>query len=246
MKKILPLVAAVAMLVGANVQVQAIDVAAVNQALAAADRSDADKALDAARKPAEALDFLGLEPGMTVLDVMSGGGWYTEVLSRAVGPNGKVYMQNSEAALARGTTQATVDARLARLSNVQLLKADATADLTLPANSIDFAITNLNFHDVYNADPAAAQRFLVNIKNALKPGAVLGLIDHEGDAGADNATLHRIPVDLARAAALEAGFVIAEESDLLNVPSDNHTQAPFAAELERNTDRFMLKLVKPQ
>jgi len=246
MKKILPLVAAVAMLVGANVQVQAIDVAAVNQALAAADRSDADKALDTARKPAQVLDFLGLEPGMTVLDVMSGGGWYTEVLSRAVGPNGKVYMQNSEGSLARGTTQATVDERLGRLSNVELLKADATVSLPLPANSIDFAITNLNFHDVYNADPAAAQRFLVNIKNALKPGAVLGLIDHEGDAGADNAALHRIPVELARAAALEAGFVIAEESDLLNVPTDNHTQAPFAAELERNTDRFMLKLVKPQ
>ena len=149
MKMILSLVAATALLVGANVQ--AIDVAAVNQALASADRSDADKALDAARKPAEVLDFLGLEPGMTVLDVMSGGGWYTEVLSLATGANGKVYMQNSEAALARGTTQATVDARLARLSNVELLKADATADLMLPANSIDFAITNLNFHGMKDA-----------------------------------------------------------------------------------------------
>jgi predicted methyltransferase len=245
MKMILSLVAATALLVGANVQ--AIDVAAVNQALASADRSDADKALDAARKPAEVLDFLGLEPGMTVLDVMSGGGWYTEVLSRAVGANGKVYMQNSEAALARGTTQATVDTRVnGRLTNVELLTKDVTADLGLPANSIDFAITNLNFHDVYNRDPAAAQAFLVNIKNALKPGAVLGLIDHEGDVGADNATLHRIPVEVARAAAIEAGFEIAEESDLLNVPSDNHTQAPFAAELERNTDRFTLKLVKPE
>jgi len=244
MKMILSLVAATALLVGANVQ--AIDVAAVNQALASADRSDADKALDAARKPAEVLDFLGLEPGMTVLDVMSGGGWYTEVLSLAVGASGKVYMQNSEASLARGTTQATVDARLARLSNVELLKADATADLTLPANSIDFAITNLNFHDVYNRDPAAAQAFLVNIKNALKPGAVFGVIDHAGNVGADNAALHRIPVEQVRAAALEAGFEIAEESTLLHVASDDHTLATSAAELERNTDRFALKLVKPE
>lgn len=244
MKKFLSLVAATALLVGANVQ--AIDVAAVNQALASADRSDADKALDSARKPAEVLDFLGLEPGMTVLDVMSGGGWYTEVLSLATGASGKVYMQNSEASLARGTTQATVDARLARLSNVELLKADATADLTLPANSIDFAITNLNFHDVYNRDPAAAQAFLVNIKNALKPGAVLGVIDHAGNIGADNAALHRIPVEQVRAAALEAGFEIAEESTLLHVASDDHTLATSAAELERNTDRFALKLVKPE
>jgi predicted methyltransferase len=244
MKMILSLVAATALLVGANVQ--AIDVAAVNQALASADRSDADKALDAARKPAEVLDFLGLEPGMTVLDVMSGGGWYTEVLSLATGANGKVYMQNSEASLARGTTQATVDARLARLSNVELLKADATADLTLPANSIDFAITNLNFHDVYNRDPAAAQAFLVNIKNALKPGAVFGLIDHAGNVGADNAALHRIPVEQVRAAVLEAGFEIAEESTLLHVATDDHTLSTSSAELERNTDRFALKLVKPE
>lgn len=244
MKMILSLVAATALLVGANAQ--AIDVAAVNQALASADRSDADKALDAARKPAQVLDFLGLEPGMTVLDVMSGGGWYTEVLSLAVGANGKVYLQNSEASLARGTTQATVDARLARLSNVELLAKDATADLGLAANSIDFAITNLNFHDVYNRDPAAAQAFLVNIKNALKPGAVFGLIDHEGTVGADNAALHRIAVEVVRAAVIEAGFEIAEESDLLNVATDDHTQATSAAALERNTDRFTLKLVKPE
>jgi len=244
MKMILSLVAATALFVGANAQ--AIDVAAVNQALASAERSDADKALDSARKPAQVLDFLGLEPGMTVLDVMSGGGWYTEVLSLAVGASGKVYMQNSEAALARGTTQATVDARLARLSNVELLKADPTTDLTLPANSIDFAITNLNFHDVYNRDPAAAQTFLINIKNALKPGAILGLIDHEGNVGADNAALHRIPVELVRAAVLEAGFEIAEEGTLLDVPTDDRTLASSSAELERNTDRFMLKLVKPE
>ncbi|MDP1932230.1 MAG: SAM-dependent methyltransferase [Gammaproteobacteria bacterium] len=245
MKLLLSFVAITALLAGGNAL--AIDVAKVNAALADPSRSDADKALDSSRKPAEILDFLGLEEGMTVLDVMSAGGWYTEVLSRAVGPNGRVYMQNSEAALARGTTQATVDERLnGRLTNVERLNQDVTVDLGLPANSIDFAITNLNFHDVYNRDPAAAQTFLLNIKSALKPGAVLGLIDHEGTAGADNAALHRMTVADARAAAIQAGFEIAAESDLLNVPTDNHTQAPFAAELERNTDRFTLKLVKPR
>jgi predicted methyltransferase len=244
MKMLLSVFAAAAVLIGANAQ--AIDIATVNAALASSDRSDADKALDAARKPAEVLDFLGLEPGMTVLDVMSGAGWYTEVLSRAVGPNGKVYMQNGPAALARGTTAETVATRLSgRLNNVERLDMD-TENLNLPANSIDFAITNLNFHDVYNRDPAAGQAFLLAIKNALKPGAVLGLIDHAGDIGADNAALHRMPVEDARAAALQAGFEIAAESDLLRVPSDNHTQAPFAAELERNTDRFTLKLIKPR
>lgn len=244
MKMLLSVLAAAAVLIGANAQ--AIDVATVNAALASADRSDADKALDAARKPAQVLDFLGLEPGMTVLDVMSGAGWYTEVLSRAVGSNGKVYMQNGPASLARGTTAETVATRLnGRLNNVERLDVD-TADINLPANSVDFAITNLNFHDVYNRDPAAAQAFLLAIKNVLKPGGVLGLIDHAGNIGADNATLHRMPVEDARAAALQAGFEISAESDLLKVPSDNRTLAPFAAELERNTDRFTLKLVKPR
>lgn len=243
MKLLLSLVAATALLAGGNAL--AIDAAKVTQALADPARSDADKALDGSRKPVQVLDYLGLEEGMTVLDIMSGGGWYTEVLSRAVGPTGKVYMQNSEAALARGTTQATVDARLAALSNVELLKQNVSVDLGLPANSIDFAITNLNFHDVYNADPAAAQTFLTNVKNALKPGGIFGLIDHEGTMGADNATLHRVPLEQVIAAVQQAGLTIVDSSsDLLNVPTDNHSQAPFAAELERNTDRFILKLTK--
>src|SRR3989338_6765441 len=131
MKLLLSLVAVTALFAGGNAL--AIDVAALNASLADPGRSDADKALDGSRKPVEVLDYLGLEEGMTVLDIMSGGGWYTEVLSRAVGPTGKVYMQNSEAALARGTTQATVDARLAALSNVELLKQNVSVDLGLPA-----------------------------------------------------------------------------------------------------------------
>ena len=197
------------------------------------------------RHPAQTLAFFGVRPDHKVVELWPGGGWYTEVLSRAVGPTGKVYMQNSEAALARGTTQATVDARLAALSNVELLKQDVSVDLGLPADSIDFAITNLNFHDVYNRDPAAAQTFLVNVKNALKPGGIFGLIDHEGTMGADNATLHRVPLEQVIAAVQQAGLTIVDSSsDLLNVPTDNHSQAPFAAELERNTDRFILKLTK--
>lgn len=242
MKLLLSLVAVTALFAGGNAL--AIDVAALNASLADPGRSDADKALDEARKPAEVLDFLGLEEGMTVLDIMSGGGWYTEVLSRAVGPNGKVYMQNGPAALARGTTEATVTARLqGRLNNVERLDKDIT-DLGLPADSVDFAITNLNFHDVYNRDPAAAQAFLVSVRNVLKPGGIFGLIDHEGTVGADNAALHRIPMEAVVAAVTEAGFEIVETSDLLNVSSDDHTKGPFDAALERNTDRLMLKLTK--
>lgn len=243
MKSLLSLVAATAMFVGTNAL--AIDADKLNAALASADRSDADKALDAGRKPVQVLEYLGLEEGMTVLDVMSGGGWYTEVLSYAVGPEGTVYMQNSPASLARGTTEATVTARVeGRLDNVERVNKDLS-ELGLAPNSVDFAITNLNFHDVYNANPEAAQALLQAVKAVIKPGGVFAIIDHAGTMGADNASLHRVPKELVVEAARQAGLTVVDaDSQVLRVPSDDHTLAPFAADLDRNTDRFILKLTK--
>lgn len=243
MKSILSLVAVAAMLVGSNAL--AIDPAKLTQALASSDRSDADKELDAGRKPVQVLDYLGLEEGMTALDVMAGGGWYTEVLSRAVGPNGKVLMQNSPASLARGTTEATVAERVnGRLNNVERVNRDIS-DLGIAPDSVDFIITNLNFHDVYNGNPEAAQAMLASLKAVLKPGGTFAIIDHIGNPGADNAALHRMPTQDAVNAARQAGFTIVDsESKVLHSPNDDHTLSPFAESLDRNTDRFILKLTK--
>ena len=62
--------------------------------LASDSRSEADRARDAGRKPAEVLEFLGIRPGMKVIDIIAAGGWYTEVLALAVGPDGHVVAQN--------------------------------------------------------------------------------------------------------------------------------------------------------
>ena len=62
--------------------------------LATSDRLAEDKARDVGRRPAEVLAFLGIEPGMTVMDVIASGGYYSEVLAEAVGPDGLVYAQN--------------------------------------------------------------------------------------------------------------------------------------------------------
>lgn len=243
MKSLLSLVAAAAVFVGANAM--AIDVAQLSVALASPDRSDADKALDIGRKPVQVLDYLGLAEGMTALDVMSGGGWYAEVLSHAVGPQGTVYMQNSPASLARGTTEATVTARVeGRLNNVKRVNKDLN-ELGLAQNSVDFAITNMNFHDVYNGSPEAAQAMLQAVKAVLKPGGVFAIIDHVGAMGADNASLHRIPKELVLEAVRQAGLTVVDsDSQILHVPSDDHTLASSAADLDRNTDRFILKLTK--
>jgi predicted methyltransferase len=106
-------------------------------------------------------------------------------------------------------------------------------------------MTSLNFHDVYNPNPAAAQGFLSQIAGALKPGGILAVIDHEGTSGADNPSLHRIAFEDAVKALVAGGdFAIVATSDLLANPADDHTKGPTDPSLGRNSDRFAIKLVK--
>ena len=93
---------------------QALDMAALERAMANSDRPAADKERDASRQAPAVLDFFGLEAGMTVLDVNASGGWYTEVLSYAVGSNGQVLMQNRPG----GRSAEAATARAGRLANV--------------------------------------------------------------------------------------------------------------------------------
>ena len=214
----------------------ALDAAALMQAMANPDRSAADKARDASRNAPAVLDFLGLEAGMTVLDINASAGWYTEVLSYAVGSQGNVLMQNRPG----GRAAAAADALEARLSNIEQI-----ADISeVPANSVDFAITALNFHDFHNANPQVAQGIMAQAMAALKPGGTLGVIDHEGTPGADNQALHRIAFDELVKAVTQAGFALVGVSDVLNNPADNHSVSPTDPSLGRNSDRIVLKLVK--
>lgn len=222
----------------------ALDEARLNQALNSAERSDADKALDASRQPVTVLGYLGVEGGMTVLDLMASAGWYTEVLSHAVGPQGKVLMHNTAGSLARGNTAEAVSARVARLPNVERVEGDF-AELNIAPGSVDLALTHLNFHDVYNANPENAQVLLQTVKAALKSGGILGIVDHRGNIGADNVALHRITLDEVAQALTEAGFHIVGVSDALHVESDTRELGPFDESLGRNTDRILVKAMKP-
>lgn len=208
-------------------------------------RPEQDVARDASRQPFAVLDYLGVEPGMTVLDVIAAGGYYTEALANAVGLQGRVYAQNPAAVLRfrGGANDFALQSRLSRLPNVRRLDREFD-DLGLVDNSVDVAITALNFHDVYNQSPDLAHNMLLTVKAVLKPGGVLGLIDHHGDAGADNAKLHRMLVEDAVAAAERAGFQV-ERSDLLANPADDRSQFVFAEGVRGQTDRFLLKLTKP-
>ncbi len=218
--------------------------------LGAETRSAEDRARDAGRKPAEVVAFLGIEPGMTVVDLIAAGGYYTEVLSLAVGPEGTVYAQNNAFVLKMrdGVNDKAMTARLAggRLPNVERLDREM-AELGLAPGSIDAAVTALNFHDVYNArGPDAAAGFVKAVYRFLKPGGVLGIVDHVGNAGADNESLHRIEEELAVGAAVAAGFEVEATSDLLRNPTDDHSKYVFDPAIRGRTDRFVLRLRKPR
>jgi predicted methyltransferase len=223
-------------------------VAQLKTALSAPTRPQEDRDRDADRKPAELMTFFGVERGMTAVDLMASGGYLTEVLAVTVGPNGKVYAQNPPAFLqfGGGRYDKLITERLAnnRLPNVVRVDEDLPATAHIPAGSVDFAITAMNLHDIYNRDAAAGEKFLKDVYSVLKPGGVLAVIDHVGVAGADNAKLHRMQKQDAIAAAKAAGFKIEAESDLLANPSDDHTKGPFDPALRGKTDQFILKLRK--
>ncbi len=208
--------------------------------IAARPQADIDR--DAARKPRETMELLGVQEGWTVIDVSAGGGYFTRVLSAAVGPTGKVLSQVGERALETNSGQAQKD-MAAELGNAEPV---FTAMSAISAGTADAAITAQNYHDAYNfRGEEGSQAFLKDIFNALKSGGVAIIIDHEGTTGADNATLHRIPVDLTRAEIEKAGFVVVSESDLLNNPADDHTLGVREASVRGETDQFLFVVRKP-
>jgi predicted methyltransferase len=218
--------------------------------LASADRPAEDKARDADRKPAELMQFFGVKPGMTTVDVIALGGYVTEVLSVAVGPKGKVYAQNPPIALQLrdGMYAKQITERLAnnRLPNVVRVDDDLPASSEIPLGSVDVAITGMNYHDVRNRNPDDGVAFLKGIYAMLKPGGVLGVTDHVGNDGANNAQLHRIPKHFLLEDAKAAGFVVDGESDILAHAADDHTKVVFDPTLRGKTDQFVVRLRRPK
>lgn len=224
-------------------QAQTDQTARLRAALAAPERSAENKARDAARKPIEVVQFLGIETGMTALDVIAAGGWFTEVLSAAVGPTGKVYAQNPTFFTQREGFIEREQALHRRLGNVEPLHGDiAGID-----GQVDVAVTALNVHDLYNnGGEAGALPLLQSIHAALKPGGVLGFIDHVGVAGQDNRALHRLEKPVALDLLEKAGFVVEAESDILANPADDHTKGVNDASLERRSDQMLIRARKPR
>lgn len=216
-------------------------------ALANEGRAQEDRDRDAARKPAEVLEFFGVTQGMTAMDMMAASGYYTEVLSLAVGAEGHVYAQNPEFMLAfnNRASDTAMDERLAgdRLPNVERLDTEFT-ELGVEDGSIDVVVTALNFHDVHQYELGVAV-MLDAIYRALKPGGVLGVIDHAGDAGKDNPSMHRIEEQVVKDFINQAGFELVGSSDVLRNPEDDRSVTVFDSSIRGKTDRFVMKFTKP-
>ena len=224
------------------------------QALAAGGRTDEDRQDDPLRQPDEVLRFFGVEPGATVLDLFSGGGYYAEILSHLVGEEGTVLAHNNESY--RKFLGDALDVRHAdgRLANVERLAAEA-GDLELAPGSIDLALMILSYHDVYYTPedgswpPIDGPALLAAIYKGLAPGRVLGIVDHAAVEGTETSVavndLHRIDEAVVRADLEAAGFVLEKESDILRRPEDERTLLVFDESIRRKTDRFVLLYCKP-
>ena len=131
------------------------------------------------------------------------------------------------------------------MGNVKLLYTKDMTDFGLDGTA-DVALTALNTHDAYNfGGEKAGLDFFKGAYKALKPGGILGVIDHVGIAGRDNKKLHRIPIATVRKLITDSGFVIDAESDILRNPKDDHTKFIRDPSLHRDTDRMLFKAHKP-
>ena len=212
-------------------------------------RSEADTDRDAQRKPAQVLEFSGIGPGMTVLDLFAGGGWYTEVLSYVVGDGGKILSQNTQY-FYDNYDDGTLATRKAdgRLPNVVTHDREF-GDLELAENSLDAIVAGMIYHDLQRMaeDP---EGLLLQLCKALKPGGVMLITDHHAPEGTGDAMAlesggeHRIEEAFVVTQMQEAGFELVGGSDLLRVPEDDRTQAFFRMD-GALTDRFVLVFEKP-
>ncbi len=210
-------------------------------------RTDEDRARDTDRKPDEVLAFLGIEPGMAVVDLMAGRGYYTEILCGAVGESGKVYLQNNEFVRKRFADAASA-ALIDKLGVERCVRLDRELeDLGLPDDSLDAAIMVLFYHDTY-WQKVDRPKMNAGILRALKPGGVFGVVDHHAEAGSkdrDVKSIHRVDASIVKQELVDAGFVLEAESDLLSHPEDDRTKNVFDPSIRGKTDRFIYRFRKP-
>ena len=241
---------AAALMVGvAGVALAAAEKVPANIAAALADsgRPATESGRDAARHPGELLAWAGVKPGDRVADFIMGGGYFTRILAKSVGPTGHVWAyQPAEFIKFRAAYGDEQKAIAAAYPNVTAIDSPFAA-LKLP-DRLDLVMTVQNYHDlhlkVFPADNAA--KLDAEIFRALKPGGTFVVVDHVGAEGVDIDKLHRIDPAQVRREVEAAGFKLVAESDLLRNPADPHSDNVFQPSIRGKTDQFAMKFRKPR
>jgi predicted methyltransferase len=243
----------------------------ISQALAGSHRSEANRARDVYRHPRETLSFFGLQPDMTVVEIWPGGGWYTEVLAPVVRGSGTLYAAHFYVdeksprymASARESFQKKLAAEPALYDQVRITAFGAPDHLDIaPAGSVDMVLTFRNVHNwaAAKSDDAAFRAFYA----ALRPGGVLGVVEHRAKEGASPEQMIKSGYMTEAYVVLlaeKAGFKLAARSEINANPGDtkdypsgvwtlpptyrmgDQDRAKYAAIGE--SDRMTLRFVKP-
>jgi len=219
----------------------------VTSAVADPARPKDDATTDASRDPTDTLVFAGVRPGMVVGELFPGGGYYTRMLSDVVGRKGKVFaVENAGWGDAVKADQQMI-AEPGRTNVV--LDIEPFGQMKLPEKIDLFWITQ-NYHDLKIAKYGAVDMAAFNraVFEALKPGGVYFILDHQANPGttlAQIAVLHRIEKAQVIGEVTAAGFKLAAEGKFLNRAGDDHTKTIFDPAIRGKTDQYALKFVKP-
>jgi predicted methyltransferase len=241
---------ALALAAGLGTSALAAPPANIAAALADPARPAAEVARDGARKPGELLALAGIKSGDKVADFVMGGGYFTRILSAAVGPTGHVYAyQPAEFIKFQASYGENLKTVAGAYKNVTPLDA-SFQQLDLP-DGLDAIITVQNYHDLYlkGFPSGTAAKVDAELFKSLKPGGVFLVVDHAalpgtGISAADS--LHRIDVEAVKNYLKAAGFTLESESGLLRDAADPHTASVFDASIRGKTDQFVLVFRKPK
>ena len=218
----------------------------IAKAVAAPERSAKDRERDARDKPAEFLTFAGVKPGMKVADFLGGGGYWSELLFRAVGPTGSVTLVNNPGYFyfsKDGLKERFADDRLKDIRQ----RVVETGNLDLGAGQYDQILIFMGYHDLYWVDESNgwpkidAGGVLDQLNRALKPGGTLLIVDNaakEGTGSSAASDLHRIEESFTKKDITSHGFLFEKAWPGYRNSADDHSKGVFDESIRGKTDRF--------
>ena len=240
-----------------------------NAALEGAHRKEGNAERNAARHPKETLEFFGVQPNITVMEVSPGGGWYTEVLAPLLKGQGTLiaahYASNGGAYSRRslGGFLTKLGANDEVYGEVIVTELQPPKAMTpVEPETVDVAVAFRNVHSWMRMNQV--ELFFALIYDALKPGGILGIVQHRGAAGTSIDEMKRtayVTEEQVIEYAELAGFELDARSEINANPRDTKdypggvwTLPPVLREGEKNrdaylaigeSDRMTLRFVKP-